>query len=152
MKKILLFVLTALMFTACDNSGKNQPEPSVLQDSVLHYIGSTFVEYEEEVYETPGVKVDVVRCGDDYATLKLYQVKFVPQMPVSVDLEVDSLDCQTSASVITFTGNGIVPTMGGNPVTRYIATRISGKVDADSLHFSLHFGPYPTTYAGARLP
>ena len=35
MKKILLFVLTALMFTACDNSGKNQPEPSVLQDSAF---------------------------------------------------------------------------------------------------------------------
>lgn len=158
MKKLLCSGAIALSFfsiimlqTSCQPQQPETDEPDLAEETVLHYMGATYVHFQGEEYEGDSVRVDFVRNDDGTATLKLFRVRFVPQMPVTVDLDVPSLPYDKKPDAYLFAGDSIVPTMGGNPVDRYMATQIQGTARADSIRFSLNFGSFPTRYAGARI-
>lgn len=115
------------------------------------YKGSIFVTFNGQEYETKDIKVKFNKDSETSSTLSIYKVKFVPQMPVTIDLDLPGVSYAATDASYTLSGNNIVPTMGGNPFDRYTATNIEGTANKDALSFSLYFGEYPTRYEGQRI-
>lgn len=151
MKKTLSFIMLSLLLIACNEQKKEPVNPEPVEPTVYSYSGSIFVEFMGKEYETKDIKVDFVRNDGSSSTLKLYKVRFVPQMPVTVDLDVPNIPYSGSTGNYTFAGTNIVPTMKDNPYEKYTAKDIKGTATETQLNFSLIFGDYPTRYAGSRI-
>ena len=106
---------------------------------------------------------DVVFSNSDktQGTLSLIfeKVKFVPQMPVSLDITVPGVAFKiVSKNKAEISGNGIVPLTGGKEYEMYAVTGLTGEITDendssradDSISFRLKFGDYPTSYSGVE--
>ncbi|MBQ5524629.1 MAG: hypothetical protein IIT93_03825 [Paludibacteraceae bacterium] len=159
MKKIFSLFFVLLMLGACSKQTEPQPnrvEPEAksmepIAENAASYKGSVFVIFEGKEYETKDIKVTFRKDNESTATISMYKVKFVPKMPVTIDLDLPGVSYATTDASYTLSGNNIVPTMGGNPFDRYTATNIEGTANKDALSFSLYFGEYPTRYEGQRI-
>jgi len=108
--------------------------------------------YEEEYFHNNDIVVQVI--PDETAgnlTVKIFQIKFVPKMPVTVDVEIPGVSYTEKNGVVTFTGDDIVPLSGIIPVKRYLVTGLEGTLVDGECRFSLYFGDYPTTFSGTEM-
>lgn len=150
MKQISMFFLmlvTALMPVSC-----SKVETEITRESPK-YQGDMTVEYEGSLVRTSGVSVQV-EVNEDAGMLdiKMLKVKFVPQMPVKLDILIPSVKIDSKeGDTIFFSGEGIVPIAMGGKFEKFTVTGLEGKIVNASpsvLSFSLNFGEYPTSYVG----
>lgn len=157
MKKVLFLLIAVIALSACKKSQEpatkdtKQASENPVFEKEAQYNGSVFVTFNGQEYETPSIRVKLSKENETEATLSMYKVKFVPQMPVTIDLDLPGVNYKTTGNSYTITGNNIIPTMGGNPFEKYIATDIKGTATKETLSFSLNFGQYPTRYEGQRI-
>lgn len=154
MKKIIFYALLgalSLNFISCEEEDGNGNETNdvVITPVENLYTGTINVNFKGQTTDTEGVDCGVLK-DDNKKTidLNLYQVKFVPQMPLTIDLTIPSISFQESNNEIKFSADSIAPTMGGNPYPQYAATNLTGMIIGDSIWFHCSFGDYPTTYQG----
>lgn len=154
MKKIIFYALLgalSLNFISCEEEDGNGNETNdvVIKPVETRYTGTINVNFKGQTTDTEGVDCGVLK-DDNKKTidLNLYQVKFVPQMPLTIDLTIPSISFQESNNEIKFSADSIAPTMGGNPYPQYAATNLTGMIIGDSIWFHCSFGDYPTTYQG----
>lgn len=154
MKKIIFYALLgalSLNFISCEEEDGNGNETNdvVIKPVETRYTGTINVNFKGQATDTEGVDCGVLK-DDNKKTidLNLYQVKFVPQMPLTIDLTIPSISFQESNNEIKFSADSIAPTMGGNPYPQYAATNLTGIITGDSIWFHCSFGDYPTTYQG----
>ena len=149
MKKLLLFFAAmSLMVCGCEKeSGKDTDS----KDS--RYSGTMTVVFRGESVPSEDVKIDVVYEAEGTLALMFNQVKFVPQMPVSLDVKVSGITYIDRDGVVTFSGENIVPTYGlvNTEMPDYTVTGLTGTINVDVLSFSLNFGQVPTSYTGSKL-
>ncbi|MGM9740158.1 MAG: calycin-like domain-containing protein [Candidatus Cryptobacteroides sp.] len=149
MKKLLL-LLAAIPFMVCGcekESGNDTDNDNGL------FSGTMTVVYRGETVPSEKVEIGVDYEADGTLTLMFYQVKFVPQMPVSLDVKVSGITYIDKDGVVTFSGNDIVPTYGlvNTEMPDYTVTNLAGTISGGILRFSLNFGAIPTSYTGAML-
>ena len=78
-----------------------------------------------------------------------HKVKFVPQMPVSLDVTVPDVKYSRAADgSLLLSSDGIVPITMMQPYPKYTVTGLSGKMSDKTLSISLNFGEFPTSYSG----
>ena len=111
------------------------------------------VVFRGESVPSEDVKIDVVYEAEGTLALMFNQVKFVPQMPVSLDVKVSGITYIDRDGVVTFSGENIVPTYGlvNTEMPDYTVTGLTGTINGDVLSFSLNFGQVPTSYTGSKL-
>lgn len=158
MKKIFLMatMFAALFsFSGCGDDDSedlgNAPVPVVDEDnsSVSVYNGTVTVVYKGEDVATDNIESTCKIIDSKTLTIGLNDVKFVPQMPITISLEVPGIAYQKEDGVITFQADKIVPTMAGNPVEAYTATNLKGEIGEDGkMSYTLSFGSYPTSFEG----
>ena len=150
MKKLsFIAAVMALFICGCDknsDNGERQPQPGTLSFS-----GTMSVIFRGETVPTDDVKIDVSYEEDGTLSLIFNQVKFVPQMPVSLDVKVSGITYIDRDGVVTFSGNNIIPTYGlvNAEMPDYTVTGLTGTISGNRLRFSLNFGAVPTSYEGA---
>lgn len=131
-----------------DTTGEND------QDSVkahkVRYSGLMTVVYDGDEYPTDSILIYATDSAD-FISLDFQGVKFVPQMPVTLDISVPNIPCKMEGGVMTFQADSIVPTMKGVPMPKYMARRIKGEIVREGIKFSLLFGDYPTSYDGKEF-
>ncbi|MBO4806387.1 MAG: hypothetical protein J5554_10125 [Paludibacteraceae bacterium] len=127
---------------------KDDKKGSEETSDTTSYIGQMFVDYSDLTYRSDSVNVKSSYDSLGNVNLDLLGVRFVPQMPVTVNLTVPSIPKKQSEGVITFQADTVVPTMSSRPVEKYTAYDIKGEIKGDSITFSLKFGDYPTSYKG----
>lgn len=154
MKKIIFYALLgalSLNFISCEEEDGNGNETNdvVITPVENLYTGTINVNFKGQTTDTEGVDCGVLK-DDNKKTidLNLYQVKFVPQMPLTIDLTIPCISFQESNNEIKFSADSIAPTMGGNPYPDYAAKNLTGMIIGDSIWFHCSFGDYPTTYQG----
>lgn len=154
MKKIIFYALLgalSLNFISCEEEDGNGNETNdvVIKPVETRYTGTINVNFKGQATDTEGVDCGVLK-DDNKKTidLNLYQVKFVPQMPLTIDLTIPSISFQESNNEIKFSADSIAPTMGGNAYPDYAAKNLTGMITGDSIWFHCSFGDYPTTYQG----
>jgi len=147
--KILSIMAVAALFTlgACmEKDPDNLPEPG-------EFSGTVTCQYQGTWYDTEGIKASI-SISDDKKTadITLYGVKFVPQMPVTIDVTISGATLKASGDEYIIRGNKIIPTMAnGEAVDMYVVTGLIGELSHDELEFELNFGAFPTKYDGDRL-
>ena len=146
-KLISLAALAAMLLTGCEAIEKLETA------SDAGYVGTMTVLFLGSEVQSDNVKIDVVYGEGETLTLKFNQVKFVPQMPVSLDINVAGVPYQKSEGIVSFSGTDIVPTYGlvNTEMPNYTVTNLKGTIKDDVLDFTLNFGSIPTSYTGSKL-
>lgn len=143
--KAFLFAAVLVVAAACS---KNEPVKIIETPTETVYSGTMTVVADGKDNVSENVKVNVSFQEDGTATIIFNKVKFVPQMPVSLDVTVPGVTCETRENEIILSGNDIVPLAMGMPYERYIVTSLTGKIIAGKLTVSLNFGEFATSYVG----
>lgn len=147
MKKTLLMLAAMAALFAC----KKADEP-VVNPGTTQFVGSVWVEYQGQEYENENIAVDFILSEDKKAAdVQINQIRFVPQMPVTVDTVIP-VTVSSNGNALTFTAqDNIYPhSPAGVEQTKYQVTSLKGTVTGQELSFSLNFGPYPTRFSGKK--
>lgn len=145
-KKLILIASMLLAVAGCSKNNVNEEKVSP-RSSV--YSGSLNVVAGGKDNVTEGVEVNADIDKDGVLTLVFHKVKFVPQMPVSLDVTVPDVKYSREADgSLLLSGDGIVPITMMQPYPKYTVTGLSGKMSAKALSVSLNFGEFPTSYSG----
>lgn len=145
MKHILLATAALLAMTACT---KNNFEDANNQEKA-DYIGTLIVNYNGENYPNEGTAVSFTPSKDGKtAMLLLHKMKFVPKMPVRIDVTVPNISIIKTEDGFTLSCERVVPIALGGEFKRYTVTNLSGTITGSELSFKLNFGDYPTSFKG----
>lgn len=147
MKLLNAFLIAAVSVVAAACS-KNEPVKIIETPAETVYSGTMTVVAGGKDNVSENVKVNVNLQEDGTATIIFNKVKFVPQMPVSLDVTVPGVKCECRKNEIILSGNDIVPLAMGMPYAKYNVTSLNGKITAGKLTVSLNFGEFATSYAG----
>lgn len=144
MKKILLTLFT-LSLIAC-----NKVEPEKLPEpKVADYNGTVTVMFQGEPFDNEGINVNFTPSEDGTkANITIYQIRFVPQMPVTIDVTIPDIALQSTSEGIILSCEKVIPLAMGGEYPRYTVTDLKGKAVGKELTFSLNFGDYPTSFKG----
>ena len=151
MKRFLTIMTAACLFCTCEKA------PSVITDDSPEYTGKMVVIYEGEDFEQTGIKV-LGEFNEDKTSvdIKLQKVKFVPAMPVRIDVTIMDIPVAASGDgTWTFEGDDITPWAMGGPYETYRVDDLHGTITENSIEFSLGFyntkkqENYPTIYSGS---
>ena len=140
-KKLILIASMLLAVAGCSKSNVNE-EKEAPRSSV--YSGNLNVVAGGKDNVTEGVEVNADIDKDGVLTLVFHKVKFVPQMPVSLDVKYS----READGSLLLSGDGIVPITMMQPYPKYTVTGLSGKMSDKALSISLNFGEFPTSYSG----
>lgn len=149
MKKsiLIMFVLTAIL-VSCDKSEKeNEEQVTVLKST--DYSGTLTVNASTGAFDTDSVKVSYIATEKaDSASIILYQVKFSPRMPLSLDVTVPGIVVRKTEKGAVLTCDSVVPLALGGEYPNYTVKGFEGEIIDDELTFSLNIGSTPTSYQG----
>ena len=155
--RFFLMAAAALLFASCseaETENGTQDDGSAVT-GVQQYSGSMVVTYEGEEYSTNDIVVEVTFSEDGSSMdIKMLKVKFVPQMPVTLDVLIPGVSTDGSSpdsGTVTFSGDDIIPYMANGAYDRFIVNDLTGKLENGNISFSLYFGDYPTSYSGTVL-
>lgn len=143
MKLLNAFLIAAVSVVAAACS-KNEPVKIIETPAETVYSGTMTVVAGGK----DNVSENVNLQDDGTATIIFNKVKFVPQMPVSLDVTVPGVKCEIRENEIILSGNDIVPLAMGMPYAKYKVTSLNGKITAGKLTVSLNFGEFATSYVG----
>ena len=151
MKRIAMLLLAAAMLLpqSCSKGNGSNEEPLVANE--YEYSGTMTVTSGGSDNVSENVTVDCL-LDEDTRTMKIlfHKVKFVPQMPITLDVTIPDVAYTEKNGTVVFSGDGIVPLSGGTvPFPKYTVTALSGTLTATGLFLGLNFGDYPATYTGA---
>lgn len=148
MKKTICIIALIIAILSCDKNEKEQPV--VTQSG--NYIGTMTVVYQDEDYQSDSVKVSFsVSEKGDSASITLYKVRFVPQMPVTLDITIPGIAVTVTEDETLLSCEQSVPLAMGGEFPRYTVTGLKGGIKNDEIMFSLNFGNYPTSYRGKNF-
>lgn len=147
MKLLNAFLIAAVSVVAAACS-KNEPVKIIETPAETVYSGTMTVVAGGKDNVSENVKVNVNLQDDGTATIIFNKVKFVPQMPVSLDVTVPDVKCEIRENEIILSGNDIVPQTMGMPYEKYKVTSLTGKIISGKLTISLNFGEFATSYVG----
>ena len=81
-------------------------------------------------------------------SLTIYQIKFVPQMPVTIDVTIPNINVTSTPEQINLECARVIPLAMGGEYPRYTVTDLKGSIVGKEISFSLNFGSVPTSYKG----
>lgn len=134
-----------MLATVACGTKMEEPVPNV----EASYNGVVTVEYQGEDYDNENIDVRYVPSEDGKtADIIIYKIKFVPQMPVTIDVTIPGVPVTVTTTEISFSGNDITPLAMGGEYPRYQVTNLVGSIVNGTMAFSLNFGTAPTRFTG----
>ena len=152
MKRMSSYLVAALcLLASCEEA------PTEIIDNSPKYKGEMTVVYDGKDFEQEGINVQVEFNEEQTSVdIKLHKVKFVPAMPVTIDVTIlDVPAVKSEDGTWSFYGDGITPWAMGGPYKNYRADQLIGTISDSVLDFSLDFHnvkkgeSYPTSYTGS---
>lgn len=146
----LLMALAAVL-VSCDKTEKeNEQQAPVLEST--DYSGTLTVDASSGSFDTNDIKVSFTATEKaDSASITLFQVKFSPRMPISLDVTVPGINVKRTEKGAVLTCDSIIPLAMGGEFPNYKVTGFEGEIVDDELTFSLKFGSTPTSYRGRAV-
>lgn len=141
----------ALLGAILISCGEHSPEaPLVPEES--DYVGTVTVIYQDSPFDNEDIRVNFTPSEDGQtASITLYQIRFVPQMPVTIDVTIPDIILHGTTERITLSCERTIPLAMGGEYPRYTVTGLEGAIVGDELTFSLLFGDYPTSFVGQSV-
>lgn len=146
MKKLIALAIAILGLASCHKT----PQPFELPPQDI-YLGTVSVDYEGGVVDNPDIQVAFLPSEDGTsADIIIYKIKFVPKMPVRIDVTIPGVALAEGPGGYSFSCDNVVPLALGGEYPKYNVTDLSGTLEDGNLSFSLNFGAYPTRFNGTR--
>jgi hypothetical protein len=143
----LFLALTALALLAC-----NKKEPEVIVPKTADYQGTVTVMYQGEPYDNENIGVNFTPAEDGKtASITIYKIRFVPQMPVTIDVTIPNVQLTATTTEILLSCDEVIPIAMGGEYPRYKVTNLTGVIKNGAMDFSLNFGDVPTSFTGHQL-
>lgn len=143
----LLLAFTALALVAC-----NQKDPEVITPEEADYKGTVTVVYQGAPFDNENIEVSFTPSENgETAAITIYQIKFVPQMPVTIDVTIPDVEVTSTPTEVLLSCDDVIPLAMGGEYPRYRVTGLEGSIKEGKLEFSLNFGDYPTSFSGHLL-
>ena len=140
--------LAAVMALALISCGKEQTETPLVPEK-SDYTGTVTVIYQGAPFDNENINVNFTPSEDGKtASILINQIRFVPQMPVTIDVTIPDISVQSTREKIILTCERTIPLAMGGEYPRYTATDLHGEIVGKELTFSLNFGDYPTSFRG----
>ena len=147
-KSIYIMLAIAAVLAGCDKSEKENEKPVSVPKST-NYSGTLTVNASSGAFNTDSIKVSYIATEKaDSAAIILYQVKFSPRMPISLDVTIPGISVSKTEKGAILTCDSIVPLAMGGEYPNYTVKGFEGEIINDELTFSLNFGSTPTSYHG----
>ncbi len=142
---MIFAALVAMTLIGC---GKAEPEtPIVPQES--DYKGTVTVMYQGAPFDNENIQVSFIPSEDGKsASIIIYQIRFVPQMPVTIDVTIPNVAVQSTTEKILLSCEKTIPLAMGGEFPRYTVTGLKGEIVGQEMSFSLNFGDAPTSFRG----
>lgn len=146
MKKVLVLMAAALLLFSCNKDDKG------VAAGVYEFDGMITARADDTDYNTEDISVKV-----DYdketgtASVLLRHVKFVPWMPVTLDLLLQDVRATANGTVVSLSGRDILPVEYPSMAEAddYTVASLSGSLTEHSLELSLRFDAYTVKYTGS---
>lgn len=143
----ILCAITAIMLLGCTKENADEP----MKPENADFKGTVTVIYQDQPFDNEGIVVNFIPSDDGItASITLQKIRFVPQMPVTIDVTIPDVKLVSSPTEITLSCEETIPLAMGGEYPRYKVTGLTGKLSGQNLEFSLKFGDYPTSYKGTR--
>ena len=154
MKKMFFAAALMLAVIACGKDEKPVDPGQDEQSFPADYTGTVTVIYNEEEVDNPDITVTLRESETEgQLEIDMFQIRFVPTMPVTVDLTIPSVSYEVHPDgTLSLSADDVAPLYLGNPMEPYRVTGFTGKLDDKGLTFSLNFGSYPTSFTGVLAP
>ena len=145
--KHMLMAVAAVAAIGCN---KNTPEETA-GPKEGSYVGNVTVNSTSgDVFDNENIEVSFTPSEDGKtATLVMYQIKFTPRMPMTLDVTIPDVNISAEDEDIKLACAEVVPLAMGGPFPNYTVTDLTGKISGDELTFSLNFGATPTSFSGS---
>ena len=146
MKKIfsILCLGLALMMCGCEPDADQNFEKQV-------FVGTVSVDYKDSTYENKNITVEVEEASEGLLDITIRSIRFVEEMPVTIDVTFPEVPYTKSKDNITFFIDTVVPWMGNAPVERYTSKSLAGLITSNGgISFTVQIADYPTRYTGKR--
>lgn len=138
-----MLAATAALFSC------NKPADEPVLAPKADYKGNVTVEATSGTFDNEDIRVNYEASEDGTtATLTIYQIRFVPQMPVTIDVTIPNISIRQENGETILQCEEVIPLAMGGEYPRYTVTNLQGKRTADNLSFSLNFGSTPTSFSG----
>lgn len=107
--------------------------------------------YNENSFDNEDIEVNFTPSEDGTtASVTIYKIRFVPQMPVTIDVTIPDIDLTVTKDAILLACDNVIPLAMGGEYPRYTVTQLEGTLKDDSLEFSLNFGSSPTAFKSVK--
>lgn len=149
MKKYLIAsaILAAIM-TGCSKSDDDK----VITPEKSDYVGTVTVEYQGSDFDSENINVNFEPSSDgNTANITIQKIKFVPQMPVTIDVTIPKVTLSSTSEKIYLSCDNVIPLAMGGEYERYPVTNLTGEIEGNELSFSLYFGGVPTRFEGTLV-
>ena len=148
-KTVFIIAALAAVLVSCE---KNDKVDAPIQPKQGEYVGVVTVTYQGADYDNKDISVDFApNEKGDSASVTIHQIRFVPQMPVTIDITIPGIAVNSTDDKIALKCDSVIPQAMGGEVPRYKVTGLKGEIVDDELSFSLNFGSYPTSFRGTRI-
>lgn len=145
----LLAALLGVLLVGC---GKETPETPLVPE-VSDFVGTVTVIYQDAPFDNENISVNFTPSEDGQtASITLNQIRFVPQMPVTIDVTIPGINLQSTTEKVILSCESAIPWAMGGEYPRYKVSGLQGEIVGKELTFSLYFGDYPTSFKGQRKP
>lgn len=150
MKKFMIVLTAAVLLLPVSCSKENGTGDEPMASGEYEYSGKMIVTAAGTDNVSENVEVNVILyTKSGKLDIEFEGVKFVPQMPVTLDVTVPGVDYVEKNGRVEFSGDGVIPLSGGVvPFPNYTVTSLSGTLDKSRISMKLNFGEYPVSYEG----
>lgn len=146
LNKILAALAAIVILISC---GKKEDEP--ITPTNADFNGTVSVIFNGSPFDNENIDVNFTPSEDGKtASITIYKIRFVPQMPVTIDVTIPNVNVMVSGEVMSLSKDHVVPLAMGGEYPRYTVTGLKGKIVGDEMSFSLNFGDYPTSFTGRK--
>ena len=143
--RLLFTAIMALSLISCAKIVPNITPGNEESD----YTGTVTVIYKGEPFDNENIKLTFTPDAEaGTASIKLHHIRFVPQMPVTIDVTVPGINIDNSTGKTMLSCEKCIPLALGGEFPKYTVTEFKGEIVGDELTFSLNFGEYPTSFKG----
>ena len=146
-RHLLPAFVAVILLAAC---GKTDSKEEIIPQTA-DYTGTVTVLDQGSPFDNENIEVNFTPSEDGTtASITIYKIRFVPQMPVTIDVTIPNVRLNVTEDAILLQCDRAVPLAMGGEYPRYTVTALSGSLKGDALEFSLNFGDYPTSFRGVK--
>lgn len=150
LKRLCFIVCCCVVLISCnDDTEQEVKHRNDMDDKTIVYQGKITM---SDGFEQNNVKVDITYLNDNLMTIRLFQVRFAENMPVSIDMEWRNISYNTNNNELIFSIDSIIPFALNGYLEAFTCYNVKGYTNSNNLIFSFYCKGETASFYGIKQP